>query len=183
MAWWSLYLLGTVTVLTIAVRRLRRRQKPLDDELYSKKVAIDHVHSGVAWVRSDGRLGSVNPAFAATLGTKPQELAGHDWIETIFAAPERNRIREAYSQMLLMGKEQFEANVSRSDGTPAWVSVLLVAVHDYKMRLVGHHFLMEDRTRERMLEKQVAELTKALQGQDSGDTYRWAVSRLSSQKK
>ena len=183
MALWSVYLLGTVTVLTIAVRRLRRRQKPLDDELYSKKVAIDHVHSGVAWVRNDGRLGSVNPAFAATLGTTPQELTGHDWIETIFAEPERNRIRKAYSQMLIRGKETFEANAACTDGSLAWVNVLLVAVHDHKMRLVGHHCLMEDRTRERMLEQQIAELTKTLQDQGSGNTYRWAVSRLSSQKK
>src|SRR5438132_14202511 len=94
MRWWYVYLLGTVTFLTIALRRVVRRQKPLNDELYSSRVAIDHVHSGVAWVRSDGRLGSVNAALARALGTTPQDLVGHEWVETIFPKPEWPRIRE-----------------------------------------------------------------------------------------
>src|SRR5579862_3006970 len=126
MALWTIYLMGTVTLLTIALRRLRSRQKPLDDELYSKKVAIDHVHSGVAWVRVDGRFGSVNPSLATTLGAQPAELAGHDWVESMFPKPEWNRIRHAYSQMLIMGKESFETNLERSDGSLAWVNVLIV---------------------------------------------------------
>ncbi len=57
------------------LRRVLRRQAPLSDELYSKQVAIDHVHSGVAWVRADGTLGSVNPALAeAPMKTTPREL-------------------------------------------------------------------------------------------------------------
>ncbi len=75
-----LYLLGAVTVLGIALRRVLRRQKPLDDELYSSKVAIDHVHSGVAWVRANGTIGSMNPALAGTLNVKQHELDGHDWL-------------------------------------------------------------------------------------------------------
>ena len=105
MRWWYVYLLGTVTLLTIALRRVVRRQRPLDDELYSKRVAIDHVHSGVAWVRADGGLGSVNPALATALGTTPEILLGQEWVETIFPKPEWSRIREAYSQMLIKGKE------------------------------------------------------------------------------
>ena len=170
MRWWYVYLLGTVTLLTIALRRVVRRQKPLDDELYSKRVAIDHVHSGVAWVRNDGRLGSVNPALATTLGATPRDLIGHDWVETIFPKPDWPRIREAYSQMLIKGKESFEAGAERADGSLAQVQVLLVAVHDYKMRFVGHHCLVEDLTNERVLEEQVRKLTKALQLQDSGHT-------------
>jgi hypothetical protein len=39
----------------------------------------------------------------------------------------------------------------------------MVAIHDYKMRFVGHHCLMVDRTREKMLEAQVEKLTKGLE--------------------
>jgi hypothetical protein len=60
-----LYLLGIVTFLFIVLRRVLRRQPPLSDELYIKKVAIDHVHSGVAWVPEDGKLGWMNPAHCA----------------------------------------------------------------------------------------------------------------------
>jgi len=38
--------------------------------------------------------------------------------------------------------------------------VLLVAVHDHKMRYVGHHCLVEDCTQERLLADQVRELTR-----------------------
>ena len=55
-----LYLLGAVTGLSIALRRVLRRQKPLNDELYSTKVAVNHVQSGVAWVRADGKIGSIS---------------------------------------------------------------------------------------------------------------------------
>jgi hypothetical protein len=61
-----LYLLGAVTVLVIALRRVMQRQMPLSDELYSTKVAFDHLQSGVAWVRGDGTLGTVNSSLAAT---------------------------------------------------------------------------------------------------------------------
>ena len=53
--------------------------KPLDDELYSKSVAVDHVQSGVAWVRADGTFGSVNPSFARTLNFAPGDLIGREW--------------------------------------------------------------------------------------------------------
>jgi hypothetical protein len=37
---------------------------------------------------------------------------------------------------------------------------LLVAVHDHKMRFVGHHCLIADRTRERLLEEQLNGVVK-----------------------
>jgi PAS domain S-box-containing protein len=167
MRWWYVYLFGTVTLLTIALRRVLRRQKPLIDELYSSRVAIEHVHSGVAWVGNDGKIGRVNAALARALHTTPQDLVGHEWLEAIFPKPEWNRIREAYSRMLIQGKESLEANAERADDSLAQVDVLLVAVHDHKMRFVGHHCLVEDRTAMRVLEEQVREMTETLKRQSS----------------
>ena len=76
-----LYLLGLVTALTIALRRVLRRQRPLNDELYAKQVAIDRVKSGVAWVRADGTIGSVNPALATILNVAAADLIGRPWVE------------------------------------------------------------------------------------------------------
>src|SRR5271155_4099492 len=86
-----LYLLGAITVLCIALRRVIHRQTPLSDELYSTKVAFDHLQSGVAWVRGDGTLGTVNSSLAATLITKPETLIGRDWLD-IFPKQERERV-------------------------------------------------------------------------------------------
>jgi PAS domain S-box-containing protein len=158
-----LYLLGVVMLLTIALRRVWRRQKPLSEELYWTRVAIDQVHSGVAWVNGDGKLGALNPSFAATLGSDPGGMIGRDWYE-VFADNERESIEEAHRQMLLTGKASFEASGLRADGTLAWLKVLLVAVHDSKTRLVGHRCIIEDRTLERELEERVRQLTLSHSG-------------------
>jgi PAS domain S-box-containing protein len=154
-----LYLLALVTFLTIALRRVLRRQIPLSDELHVKTVAIEHVHSGIAWVRQDGAIGSINASFAATLNAVPRELVGRDWYE-IFSQQDRVRMKEAYSQMLLLGKANLEVHAKRTDGTYAGLEVLLVAQHDHKSRLIGHHCLAADRTRERLLEEQIRELAE-----------------------
>jgi len=155
-----LYLLAIVTVLTIVLRRVLRRQKPLDDELYSKKVAIEHVQTGVAWVREDGTFGSVNQSFAQTLRSTAEDLAGKEWYK-MFLPETYSLAREAYRQMLLIGVYSFDASGQRVDGSKVWLNVKLVAAHDHKMRLVGHHCLIEDRTRERELEERIQALTCA----------------------
>ena len=156
-----LYLLGAVTFLIVALRRVLHRQIPLNDEIYSKQVAIDHVHSGVAWVRADGTVGSINPALAKTLGLLPKELLGREW-DTFFPLRDRPKVQEAYRQALLMGKTSLVTQAERPDGTRAQVRVLLVTIHDHKSRLVGHYCLMEDRTRELELEQQVENLRAQL---------------------
>src|SRR5215467_1616853 len=92
-----LYLLGAITILIIALRRLKRRLRPLDEELYSKKVAIDHVLSGAAWVQPDGKIGWMNLAFAAAIGCNRDTLAGVDWY-TLFPQRERPQVSETYAQ-------------------------------------------------------------------------------------
>jgi PAS domain S-box-containing protein len=156
-----LYLLATVTVLVIVLRRVLHRQIPLSDEIYSKQVAIDHVHSGVAWVRSDGLIGSVNPALATTVAMLPRELVGRPWA-ALFPLEQRPNVQEAYRQALLRGKTPLETQAQRPDGTLAQVRVLLVTIHDHKSRFVGHYCLMEDRTRELELEQQVQQLSPTL---------------------
>jgi PAS domain S-box-containing protein len=156
-----LSLLGAVTFLVVVLRRVLHRQRPLNDELYAKQVAIDHVHSGVAWVRADGLVGSINPALAKTVGRLPRELVGQPW-KIIFPQEERPRLEEAHRQALLMGRTVLETQTERPDGALAQVSVLLVTIHDHRSRLVGHYCLMEDRTRELELEEQVLKLSSTL---------------------
>jgi PAS domain S-box-containing protein len=153
-----LYLLAAVTVLVIALRRTRKKMKPLDDELYSKNVAIDHVQSGAAWVRADATFGSVNQSFAHTFKLEPSELAGRAWFN-MFPPENHNAVKEQFSGMLLAGTATFDAPGIRPDGSLLWLNVRLVAVHDHHMRFVGHHCLVEDRTRLFELEEQVRALS------------------------
>jgi PAS domain S-box-containing protein len=152
-----LYLLAAVTVLVIALRRTRKKMKPLDDELYSKTVAVDHVQSGVAWVRADGTFGSVNQSFARTFNLAPRDLAGKEWFK-MFPPEQHNEVKERFRQMLLAGTETFDSPGISADGSPLWLNVRLVAVHDHHMRFAGHHCLVEDRTRLGELEEQIRAL-------------------------
>jgi PAS domain S-box-containing protein len=156
-----LYLLGAITFLVIALRRVILRQKPLNDELYAKQVAIEHVQSGVSWIRSDGTIGSVNPALAATVRAVPRELIGREW-QTMFAPKDRGKIETAYRQALLQGKISLEAEIGRADGTASNANVLIVTVHDHKSRLIGHYCLVEDRSREHELEQQLRQSSPAV---------------------
>ncbi len=140
-----LYLLAAVTFLVIALRRVRHRLTPLNDEVYAKQVAIDHVHSGVAWVRYDGNIGSVNPALAKSLNAIPRDLVGSAWMK-MFPAKVRAQLEEAYSQALLMGKVSLDVEFQRSDGSPVQANLMLVSIHDHRSRFIGHYCLMEDRT-------------------------------------
>lgn len=143
------YLLGLSVLLSIALRRARARQQPLNDELYSKTVAIEHVQSGVAWIRPDGAIRTLNPAFAEILAGPARDFVGRNWYD-LFAQPEHGRLQEAYSQMLLLGKANLEALCKRADGTFTALEVRLAAVHDHKMRFMGHHCLVVDHAKERV---------------------------------
>ena len=156
-----LYLLGAVTVLCIALRRVIHRQTPLSDEaLFDQsrlRSSAERCRLG-QWRR---KLGTVNSSLAATLASDPKALIGRAWLD-IFPKEERERVRRAYSQMLLLGRTEFDISGQRADGTYAWLSVLLVAVHDHKMRFVGHHCLVLDSTHTRLLEERLQELEQGL---------------------
>jgi PAS domain S-box-containing protein len=156
-----LILLGMATVLTVVLGWVLRRRKPSNAELYSKTVAVEYVHSGVAWLRADGTLGSVNPSLATAFHLAPGDFVGRNWYE-LFVEKDQERIRNVYGQALLMGMTGFEAEAESANGARLWLNVRLVAVHDGKMGLAGLYCLIEDRTREHNLEDQVRVLEQQL---------------------
>jgi PAS domain S-box-containing protein len=155
------YLLGLSILLVIALRRVLAQQNPLKDEVYMTTVAIEHVQTGVAWVRADGKIRSINASLAATLGGEPKKIVGCEWHD-LFAQQDRGKIHDAYTQMLILGKATVDVHGHRLDGSYSRLEVLMVAIHDHKMRFVGHHCLVLDRTREKVLEAQLEELAKNL---------------------
>jgi hypothetical protein len=158
-----LYLLGTVTVLLIALRRVVSREKTLTDQLFLQTVAFEHAQSGIAWIEKDGRIATMNAALAFTLGVDPKDARASNWMQ-LFAARDLFHLEDAYSKMLLAGQANVEVDArnslagKRSIKARPTLELLLVAVHDHKMRFVGHHCLLADRTRERALEAEITEL-------------------------
>jgi PAS domain S-box-containing protein len=168
-----LYLLATVTILTIALRRVVLRQKPMDDELFSRAVAFEHIQSGIVWVKSDGSVGNMNTALADMLGIELGSARGMSWFD-LFAKRDRAALETAYSSMLLAGKASVQVNGRNAlfarDHEDADENVggkimpdldlLIIGLHDQRMRFIGHHCLVADRRRERVLETQLRELRR-----------------------
>lgn len=137
-----LYLLGIVTFLGIVVRRLLQKQNPLNDEVYSWRVAIDHLNCGVAWIPASGNLQAVNPALTQMVGATAEDLAGRPWLG-LFAESDRPRVEQVYSQMLLAGRASMNVATVDAGGVETAHEVRLVAVHDHRLRLMGHHCIVE----------------------------------------
>ena len=162
-----LALLATATILTIALRRVIARQQPLSNEAFSRAVAFEYVHSGIAWIQADGKVGSMNTSFAGILAMEPKDAVGRNWFG-LFAPEDRAQLENAYSRMLLAGKETIAVNGRNSYRPPDLsarepdLDLLMVAVHDHKMRFVGHHCLVADRRRERALEAQLRDLRQRM---------------------
>jgi hypothetical protein len=89
------------------------------------------------------------------LDVAPEQLQGRSWLE-IFASSERGRMQQAYRQMLLAGRATLNARVVDSQGTVTVRGLLIVAVHDHKMRLAGHHCILNDQVREERAAEQLA---------------------------
>ncbi len=128
--------------LTIVVRRLLRRQQPLIDELYAKRIAIDQMSSGVAWIPSNGSVHSVNRALARMLGATAEQLAGRNWLQ-MFAESERPRAQQVYTETLLAARGSFHTLTIDVNGVETPREVRMAAAYDHKMRLMGHHCIIE----------------------------------------
>jgi hypothetical protein len=95
-------------------------------------------------------------------GAEEGDLAGSDWYG-LFPASEHDRIREAYTQMLLAGIASLDTTIEHSDDDGReTVNLRLVAVYDHKARLMGHHAMIHNISRERALEDQLHSLSDAL---------------------
>ena len=153
----------------------------MDDEIFSRSVAFEHVQSGIAWVPKDGPVGSMNVSLASTLLLELRHATGMSWFD-LFDVRDRSRLDAAYSQMLLAGKATVgvhgrnrlvprTGDLEAANQEPLLMSediraslehpeleLLLVGVHDSKMRFIGHYCLVEDRTRERLLEAHLREV-------------------------
>lgn len=152
---------GLSTLLGILYRRLWLKQLPLNKELNASRVAIDHIQSGVAWVREDGKIGSANPSLAESVSIRAASLVGHDWLE-LFPESERQNVQKAHAEMLLSGHSSVSTLLERADGSHAPADLRLVVIHDDKSKFLGHHCLIQDLTREWELQSQLRKLNQSL---------------------
>jgi PAS domain S-box-containing protein len=100
-----------------------------------------HTGQGIAAIGPDGRHVRVNEAYAALLGSVPDEVHGLPWLETVppDCGPELERAREA---MLATGSSRLETLVIRRDGSCFEAQIELVLIDEPGGTASGHLCLM-----------------------------------------
>jgi PAS domain S-box-containing protein len=92
--------------------------------------AFNHAALGIAIGDScSENIMACNPAFAKLLGYNAGEIIGHPIYE-IYSVPDRKRINQIIKDTNEQGRNQFECQMIRKDGSEVPVQVDLVAVKD-----------------------------------------------------
>jgi len=116
--------------------------------------ALELAVEGIAWLDEGGAVAEANPAFAATFGLAPQELAGTPW-KSLVHADDFGLAREARERMRVAGRAGLLCRGVRADGAVVQLEAVLVAQRDADGVLAGHHCFLRDVTERRRLEDQL----------------------------
>lgn len=131
-------------------KEIRERQRA-EEESREMRVALENAVDGIARCDGRGRYASANRAYAEMLGLSVEEILGKDWIETILSE-DHGKIQTVYQQMVLKGKDEFEARALRKDGSALHVQIVLIKAFDQKKIFNGHFCFMKDVTERKLQE-------------------------------
>jgi two-component system sensor histidine kinase/response regulator len=137
-----------VVVSALILAKILATHKVLEAELSHTSTAMELAVEGIAYLDDQGRYVRVNYAYAATLGTVPEQLRGRNWEPTVYP-DDRPGLLNAYHHMLEHGTVTAEARGLRVDGTVFYKEVTMIADRDAGGMLQGHHCFMRDITARR----------------------------------
>ena len=115
---------------------------------------FENAIEGIFRQTSDGRLISVNPAFARTFGyDSPEDITANltDFIHQVYVDPDRG---VEFARLMYTEGEvrKFEFQARRKDGSQAWISVNGHVVRDEKGGLLYYEGMTEDITESKLSE-------------------------------
>ena len=100
-----------------------------------------HTRQGIAVIGPDGRHVRVNDAYAALLGSAPDDVHGLSWLDTV--PPDCNpELERAHDAMLSTGSARVETLVIRRDGSCFEALIELVLIDEPDGTPSGHICLM-----------------------------------------
>jgi len=126
----------------------------LEAELRELRAAVEDADEGICRIDLDGKVLSVNRAFARLSGYQPDEIVGRSW-ELAVAAADRPLLRGDIAGA--SGKVEREVHGVRKDGEPFDMQVAVVPVVDTHASRPerGHFFFIRDLTERRRMENQL----------------------------
>jgi PAS domain S-box-containing protein len=131
----------------------RRRH---DRELVQIRMALEHAVEGFARIELSGRYVHVNGAFAAMFGSKPADLVGRDFRDSVH--PDDLPMVETKVALLeSVARVEFECRRIRRDGGMFFSSCVFVAIRDDNGAWAGHYCIVHDITQRTLGEQTLRE--------------------------
>jgi PAS domain S-box-containing protein len=118
-------------------------RKRAEAERLNLSRALEVAVVGTSQFDLQGNFVMVNPASASLLGYQPEELIGRNWQLTV-PPEDREKILEAYQQMLAHERAEVETKAVRKDGSIFDQKLVMVKAYDQQEQWIGHYGFMKD---------------------------------------
>ena len=138
----------------IGIGQDRTEWKRRDEDLYSITAAMENAVVGISRLDARGNYVSVNCAYASALGYTSTQMRGLSREATIYPA-DREKMHEAYQQMLAHGRAEVEVRGLRQDGSVFYKQVVLVKTQSSQGEFLGHHCFMKDISEKKAAEEEI----------------------------
>jgi PAS domain S-box-containing protein len=132
------------------------------EELRQWSAAMEAAMDGIARLDAHGRYEFVSQQYARLVGRPLPELLGAVWDITVYP-DDLPMLREAYSEMLHVGRVEVEARGLRKDGVVFHKRVAMVARRDDAGALLGHYCFMKDISQEQEREQRARATSRKLE--------------------
>ncbi len=123
----------------------------LNEAESSYRSLLETIASGVCQISEDGTLLAANPSLAQMLGysSKEELLDAVPSVAAVFAEPSRYAVfmNQAHSEG---GVQGFEAELKRTDSSPAWVAINARPVQDSKNTVKYIQIVLDDITEQKL---------------------------------
>ncbi len=127
------------------------QQKQKSDALSTLTQALEQTTEGVSVLDVEGRYRFINEAYARTCGYTPLEMAGMEWMPTVF--PEDHaRMLGDYERMKQEGKSVSEVRGVRKNGERFHKEVVMIRRRDARGNFIGHYCCMREITARKLAE-------------------------------
>ena len=148
---WAVVHICDGTLIGIGQDLTERKRR--EEDLYAFTAAMENAVVGISRLDARGNYVSVNSAYASALGYTSTQMRGLSREATVYPA-DREKMHEAYQQMLAHGRAEVEVRGLRQDGSVFYKQVVMVKTQGSQGEFLGHYCFMKD-----ISEKKAAEET------------------------
>lgn len=150
-----------ITLRALENEQYIKEQKRIEEDLRELNMALANAMPGISRLDINGHYIYINQLYAEPMGYRPEELVGSNWLITVHPADQKQAV-EAYEEMIINGKGEFEARAVCKDNSEFYKHVLMVKRFDEKGNFIGHHCFMRNITGRKKEQKHLKDMANAL---------------------